>query len=51
MNLFAMDQGTLLECFCLHGINHKVVSEQQTRKNCIICKHCYFETNNIKQVS
>ena len=36
MNLFAMDQGTLLENFCLHTINHKVVSEQQTKKNGII---------------
>ena len=30
MNLFTMDQGTLLECFCLHSINHKVVSKQKT---------------------
>ena len=27
-----MDQGTQLECFYLHSINHKVVSEQQTQK-------------------
>ena len=26
VNLFAMDQGKLLECFCLHSINHKVAS-------------------------
>ena len=51
MNLFAMDQEILLECFCLHNINHKVVSEQQTQKNGIIGKCCHFKTNNIKQVS
>ena len=51
MNLFAMDQGTLLKCFYLHSINHKVVSEQQTRKNGIVDKCCHFKRNNIKQVS
>ena len=46
-----MDQGTLLECFCLYSINHKVANEQQTQKNGIIGDYCYFKTNNIKQVS
>ena len=32
MNLFAMDQGALLECFWIHGINCKVVGEQKTSK-------------------
>ena len=34
-----MDQGTLLECFCLHNINHKAVNEQQAQKNGIIFKY------------
>ena len=34
MNLLAVDQGPLLECFCLHSIinSHKVVNQQQTQK-------------------
>ena len=45
-----MDQGTLLECSCLHSINHKVVSKQQTQ-NGVIGKYGHFMRNNIKQVS
>ena len=44
-----MDQGTLLECFCLHIINHKAVSKQQNWKNGIIGKYGHFKQNNIKQ--
>jgi len=51
MNLFAMDQGIRLECFCLHKFNHKVVNKQQTRKNGIIGKYCHFKTNSFKQAS
>ena len=32
MNLFTMDQGTLLEYFSLHSIHHKVVNQKQTQK-------------------
>ena len=32
MNLFTVDQGPLLECFCLHNINRKGVNQQQTQK-------------------
>ena len=49
MNFFAMDQGTMLEYFCLQKINHKVGRKQQTRKKKIGIngKYGHFKTNRL----
>jgi len=50
INLFAMDQGALLECFHLHSISHKDISEQQTQKISIIRKYRFCKRHSIKLV-
>jgi len=32
MNLFAVDQGTLLECFCLHPLATKLLANSKLKK-------------------
>ena len=45
-----MDQGTLLECFCLHSVDHKVVNQRKTQKM-VIGKYSHCKRSSINQVS